>query len=206
MKQGGRSIFAIVALVCLVQHLNGTVLLNSTACYVVVKYCYGMELETHKWVEWRNLWWLLQFPQTTHLTPSEILIGLLPKFNRWEYFCNDFVFRNFPTKSCTHLQNKKYCLFQQSSPLKSMSPESCVGLIGKGLKLCWGSTNDHPEQRSWFANTSIKFEQQTEMKIQDSLQKIIQSRYHSSPIQCEHRTVLNIHFLQIIINHQEHWK
>ena len=51
VKQGGRSIFAIVALVCLVQHLNGTVLLNATACYVVVKYCYGMELETHKWVE-----------------------------------------------------------------------------------------------------------------------------------------------------------
>ena len=41
-----------------------------------------------------------------------------------------------------------------------MSPESCEGLIGKGLKLCWGSTNDHPEQRSWFANTSIKCEQQ----------------------------------------------
>ena len=84
-----------------------------------------------------------------------------------------------------------------------MSPESCEGLIGKGLKLCWGSTNDHPEQRSWFANTSIKCEQQTEMKIQDSLQKIIQSRYHSSPIQCEHRTVSNIHFLQIFIKSTE---
>ena len=84
-----------------------------------------------------------------------------------------------------------------------MSPESCEGLIGKGLKLCWGSTNDHPEQRSWFANTSKQCEQQTEMQIQDSLQKIIQSRYHSSPIQCEHRTVSNIHFLQIFIKSTE---
>ena len=32
-------------------------------------------METHKWGEWRNLRWLLRFPQTPHLTQSQTLLS-----------------------------------------------------------------------------------------------------------------------------------
>ena len=41
------------------------------------------------------------------------------------------------------------------------------------------------------------------MRTQDSLKIIIQRRYHSSPVQYEHQTVLKIQFLQIIIRSTE---
>ena len=111
---------------------------NATACYVGVKYCYGVELETHKWVEWRNLWWLLQFPQTTHLTPSEDLIGPLPKFYPCVYFCNDFVFRNIPRKSCTHLQDKKIVFILAELSFEIDESGVMRGVDWKGIKALLG--------------------------------------------------------------------